>query len=369
LSYTPLEIAAQAGRTMTYYFLLLMAPTPRWMHTISLNVLEQAGWWPVGLGSLVLGVAFWLIVRWWRRAPAAAWFMAFTVLAILPVSNFLPLTFLLAAPYRAAFAGFGLAGVLGWAFSAIIEKAGSTVYRSRTPSPPSIPALPFSLLTFLLVWQVMLSVWGAVQWRSESRIFSRFVEYDPDNIVANYIYSFTFDKENGYEQSAELKEKVLTLMFGSEAWRNGPEAAFALRNDPRILRRAMQNQGTDGDAVAWIVSIYAEAGNMRIKASQMDRAVAIYHAGETLRPRDVGINVGLGYCAGQTGNSAEEIRRMRIALQEDSTKTYAHTRLGYAYAKQGEWSAARDEFAIWLKAEPSNDEAKQALEEANKHLK
>lgn len=362
LSHTPMEIAAQAGRTIAYYALLLIVPTPRWMHTLSLNVLEQSGWWPVALGYLVLGSVLWLIVRWWKRAPAAAWFMAFTILALLPVSNFLPLTFLVAAPYRAAIAGFGLAGVLGWAFSTAIEKIRSASFHSHTPT------LPYSSLALILVWQGGLSVWGAAQWRSESRIFHRFVQYDPDNIVANYIYSFTFDKENSYQQSAELKERALTLIFGSEAWRNGPEAALTMQNDPLVRRRAMQNQGTDRDPLYWIVSLYADAGNMWLKAERMDLALALYHAGESLRPYDAGINVGLGYCAGQSGNSAEEIRRMRIALQADPTRTYAHTRLGYAYGKLGQWSAARDEFAIWLKAEPKSEEARKALEEAKKHL-
>ena len=99
---------ALAGRTMTYYAVLLLMPTERWMHQLSVGTLEHYGVWPILSGYLILFTAVVLMLRSMRRSPACAWFLAFVLTTLLPVCNLLPLPSLVIAPTAPAYPGWEL---------------------------------------------------------------------------------------------------------------------------------------------------------------------------------------------------------------------------------------------------------------------
>src|SRR5258708_305194 len=107
------EMARYFGRTMAYYFLLVAAPAPRWMHTFTLDTLNGFGIWSVLLGFLCAGLLLWLVLS-YRRYPAAAWFALAAFLLLLPVLNLVRAPVFLVTPYRADTAGACVAAILAW---------------------------------------------------------------------------------------------------------------------------------------------------------------------------------------------------------------------------------------------------------------
>ena len=51
------QVIAQFLRTVTYYTLLFVAPTDRWINTMSLGQFAKAGVWPLISGAAIVAVA------------------------------------------------------------------------------------------------------------------------------------------------------------------------------------------------------------------------------------------------------------------------------------------------------------------------
>jgi tetratricopeptide (TPR) repeat protein len=295
---------AQFGHTVAYYTLLLLLPSPRWMHTLSLGALEQAGVWSVLFGFGVTTMALLLFMRWLRREPAAAWFLAFVCLTLLPVSNIVPMPFLLVTPYRAGAAGLGVAALLAWGAvgASGVRRSGSTLDSSVSSSPslplsPSPPLLKGGFAALFILWCAGLTVWGAAQWRDEIHLMRTMVRYDPQSIVARYVLAESYLRQNRAAEAAEPLEKTLTLLFRSSAWRDAESARRAFRTDAGLRNRLRQNQGSERDPRIWLAMIYSRLGYARLAAGDMRGAEEAYRSGAIFDPDDPFIRDGLRYCA------------------------------------------------------------------------
>src|SRR5262249_14444886 len=124
------EMAAYCGRSLSYYFLLLALPTPKWMHTFTLDSLEALGIWSVLLGFICAAILVWLIFS-YKRHPATAWFAAATLVLLLPALNFVKAAVFPVTPYRADAAGACAAAIFAWA---IVRFPANAVVRGLTAS-------------------------------------------------------------------------------------------------------------------------------------------------------------------------------------------------------------------------------------------
>jgi tetratricopeptide (TPR) repeat protein len=360
VEYTFGEWFAQVGRTITHYAGLLLVPEPRGMHTLGLREWEKAGAWPVAAGWLVAGCAVFLLVRWRRVQSTAAWFLGWAVLALLPVSNLIPLPFLLAAPYRAALSQMGIAAVLGWAVAQVLWPEGRERSWRRDWAFPA--------LALVGVWWAVLGNWGSEQWLSEVQVFETFARYDPDNIAAANVLAWRYGSLGRDQEAARTYEKMLTLLFGGTAWRDGAAAARMLRDDRATRRRADQNDGRRGDPSLWIASLYGGAGHGRLRSGDPAAARRLYEEGLKVHPNEAEVNSGMGYLASERGDWEEVVRRMRIALWQNPGHIYAARYLGWALEKGGRWEEALQARRYWLGLEPDSEDAKIALRSLEERL-
>jgi tetratricopeptide (TPR) repeat protein len=333
------------------------------MHWLGLEGFAHAGPWPALFGYLVTAVVIGLLFRWRRRDPAAAWFLLLAVLMLLPVSNLLPLPFLLVASYRAALSWIGISALLGHLLGGALDSPHSSPGHRRA----AYMALPVILAVYS-VWHGGLTVWGAMQWRSEIRIFSRILAYDPGSIVARAVYSDALERNGRHLEAARVEEETLEQIFGSGAWREWRTAEEALRTDPRIAFRTRRNQGSNEDPRIWIVTLYAQLASCLLGAGDHTGAQHALEIGDHIWPNHLRVHLGMGYYAARRGDYAEAIRRYQSALAIDSSSVYAHSGLGYAYAYQLRWPEAAGEFEAWARLEPTSQEAKRMLSSARKEM-
>jgi len=356
---TAMEQLAQAGRILGYYALVLLTPTPTLMHLLSLGPFERAGALSVLFGYAALAGAVALLVRLWQRDRPSAWFLALTLLSLLPVSGFLPLPFLLVAPYRAAIASIGVAALLGSALARLTT-------RERKPSAART-GWAWAGGTLITAYAA-LTIWGAMQWRDEVNLFQRIIRSDPEAVVPPYVIAYMYNGRSDTLDAARMVEATLQNIFRSDAWKDRDSAMKALREDPKVLQRARQNQGMTSDPHLWLASIYNDLGRLYVHLGQNGAALLTYQIGEAIDPKNPDIISGIGYCQAQFGHDSEAVALMRKALAINPDHAYSHEWLGRYYTRTGDWDQAEKELAAWLKAAPDNSEAQTMLQDARTQI-
>jgi hypothetical protein len=323
--YSLSEILRMTGITVTYYALLLAAPALQWMHTLSLGALERTGFWAVGAGYGILTMAALLILRWRKTAPGSVWFLALGVLSLLPVSNLIPMPFLLVAPYRAAVAGIGVAVLTAQGIVAIHTRLSSRFRFSGQ-----------MLAAFIVVWWGGLTIWGVQQWRSEVRLFQAFVHHDPDGIVARYLLADRLLRINRPQETRDLLESCLERMFQSPAWRSKESAWHALQNDRQVQVRVIQNQGSRRPPGEFLAKLYAQLGYARLYYGDISGGRIALEIGERMNPNDPEVNLWLGHYAYNDRDYREAVRRFRLAVNSDPTKKESYLPLIYTLRQLGQ---------------------------------
>lgn len=332
------------GSTVVYYALLLLTPTPRWIHTFSLGVFESGGLWVVAAGYLILALLCALGMRLRRTDPVAAWFLAATGLLLLPVSNLIPMPSLLAAPYRAGVAGLCVAALLGRALAAV-----------RMPEHPRLwrPAWQHALGSLFVLWCIGLSVWGAGRWKNAVTLFSTIVRYDPYCILSNYNLAITYLVRGEREKAVSRLESTLSRLFRSDAWKTPERTLQAIQEDQRILARAQENPSSPVAPRIWLGELFAILGNARLGQGDLAGAKQAFQTGEAVSPDEADINIGLGICAYSVRDYKEAQRRLRKAAAADSRKINAHRILAAVFMDQKQWLAAKREYMQCVRIEPT----------------
>jgi hypothetical protein len=351
---TLIDQLGQAGHILAYYALILTLPTPSLMHLVSLGPFEHVGEPSSLFGYLALAAAVWLLARLFKRNRPAAWFLALTLLSILPVSGFLPLPFLLVAPYRAAIGCIGISALGGQLFA-------SGLPRVNAPNRWRPAAVVGGIF---LVFYISLTVWGASQWRDEVTLFRRIARSDPEAIVPPYVLSFMLAARNDNGGAARQMEAALRNVFGSSAWNRQETAIRAIREDPAVLRRARQNQGSTGDPRLWVATMYNDLAQLYLRVGENAAALAAYQAGEVIDPKNADIASGIGYVYAAAGNYAEALRRMKQAIALNPYHLYSLEWVARYYTNKGQWESAVQALTAWSNADPGNAEAKRLLEDA-----
>ncbi|HXG24393.1 MAG TPA: hypothetical protein VNJ09_07565, partial [Chthonomonadales bacterium] len=343
---------ALAGRTLVYYARLLLAPTPQAMHSLTVIALERAGIWSVLGGYALLALSIALILRWMRRIPAAAWFLALAVLWLLPVSNFVPLSSLIVAPFRASVAGLGIAGVLAWAIALMTPARyvrGHDVEHSRT-SNLSESQVRWGVIArvaaggSIAVWYLWLSLWGVGQWDSQMQVYSTFARYDPGSMYVQEGLIGGLMEAGKVQEARNRAEKFTAWLVGSPAYQSPETAARALKQNPAVLARIHSSNGDKRTPAQALSDLYVLLGYARIECGDRPGALAAFRTGEALCPKSASVNLALGrwYFAQEDWRRAMSYFHASIAAHPRIPAS--RVLLAKSYAALGRWQAALGEF-------------------------
>jgi tetratricopeptide (TPR) repeat protein len=327
----------------------------------SLGSMMRAGAWTIfpGYGLLLLYILLWR--RWMHRAPKAAWFLALSVLVILPVSNLVPIATLTVAPYRAALAGIGVATLLGYALGHLW--IGGLASRR--------PAIGTACVLLGLVYAGgcgALSAWNAMQWSDERQLFSTLARCDPDSLFAR-IHLMTYDLEtNAPKQAGKEAEATLTRLFGSTIWRQ-PEAALrAFHADPAIGAYIRSGLGIQSEPPVWISVLYSRLSSAWLARGDLRSSNACLGGGLLFDNKNVDINLAVGRYDCAVGKYAEAVLYLECAQWAEPDLPATYLLLGQACLAQKQWAQAAAQFQTLIGLQPWLGPAYLGLANAQQHL-
>lgn len=365
-------IGSQASRTAEYYGLLLLTPSMRWMHTLSLGSFVKIGGWSVLGGAAIALGCVWMLTRWRRTVPIAAWWLAFSILNLALVSNLYPVPSMLVAPYRAAVSGLGVAALGGLIFGGWLHQLATRLAARLPMTWPSPMISPNVLAGALAVAPVLWCGWltnrGAACWIDEITIAHRFVQSDPDSISARFNYTSALLTAKRRPEAIRELGLLLDRLYGSAEWRYGGGFRSDLWRKPTVQARIHEVQGTIKSPDSWLADLFAQYGFALLEEKNHDGAALAFQSGVALYPRSTEANLGMAACLSHSGRFPEAIRRLRLVRSLDPQSVEASIRLGAAYAALGKWADARREYQFCVRRQPWAGQAYIELANAEMNL-
>lgn len=333
----PVDQLATAGQAGVYYLLLLLAPSAKWMHTLSLGSLQAAG-----LGVAILGLLVWLgfgvfSLKSARNDPRLGFFALLGFLALLPISNLVPLPSLLVAPYRAGVAGVGIAASL----AILIGLAKPSISRYLMPAA-----------ALWAGWCCWLTGWGAGQWKDPITIFTQISRQDPYSIITRRNLSLDLLRQGRTEDAAQHMQTILTMLYGSDAWKS-PETAYArYRNDAVLRRRVQENQGNEVKPEAWLGELFSQLGYAEAKLKQFPESRSSFRTALLIEPRSARARTALAQYAIFDGDLELAIRHLRVAIAVHPGDPSLYALIAHIYGETGRMDLAEANYTQSIKMQP-----------------
>jgi tetratricopeptide (TPR) repeat protein len=320
------------GPTADYYALLLLTPTPRLIHTMTLHSFQKAGAVGILTGYLMMSLIIALFVRLMRREREAAWCFAGCGLLLLPVSNIYPMTTQTIAAYRAGTAGLFVAAVLGWAFVRLLE-------RGKAAAPKRIKLLMAPVILYA-AWMGCLTLEDDCVWKN-SLMASRAVErYDPESNFAK------LETANAYLEFGHFEPAIIRL--------DKMAARINAMPSTDVSGRGIEWDSRSGLA-DWAAGLYGRAGLLKLSAGDKTTALAVLLKGQALSPQNEQVNAGLATYALLQGDTSRAEGPIRNLLAVQPGLIGLRLRLGKILMQQQRWSEADIEFTQCLAQLPSDD--------------
>lgn len=318
-----------AGWTWVHYTRLLLLPAKPLLQTFSLGGYERTGWPVAALGWSLAAGTVGLFVWWMRSHRASAWFLAWVVLSLLPVSNLTPMWFLLLGPYRAAISSVGVCALLG-------RLGAPGVFGSVRAA-----ALARVAAVALAAWYLGLTLWGLGAWRSDTDLFTAIVRDDPDSVLGRYMLARLLIDRDEADQAAPHVEHMLQWLYRSDAWRRPDAAVRAALTDRALRQRVLQHQGGVNDPRIFLGIVFTQLACGKTSAGDLAGARLCYDIAERLNPGTGDVAVGLGYLAYRERNYPEAEKQFRAALRAKPPRPDALGRLAQTYEAEGRPAEAR----------------------------
>jgi hypothetical protein len=265
---TAAERVQMVGQSLSYYTLVLLFPSSKWLQTYTLGSFADSAWVSTLLGFIVLAAFLWTWLKVLRSDPKLAWFGALLLLSIVPVANIIPPPSLAVAPYRAGLSVLGLAAVIG-----------ILVGRARH----AWVALPFALY---MGWYAFLAYQSVPEWSDQQALFTAITQADPTFLDAKRNLAYTLmsapgDQRANAQAAVVQVEAVLDQIYGSRAWED-PMKAVQLSQQDLTVRHQIQLGKGPMAANEWLSAVFTQLAKARLKSGDergagvaLDTALAI----------------------------------------------------------------------------------------------
>jgi tetratricopeptide (TPR) repeat protein len=316
------------------YTELLLLPNQRAMHALSLDPWNRATPWSVAGGVLIAIGAVVPFAVWMRRDRPLAWMLAATILALLPVSNLLPMPFLLYAPYRAAVASIGVVAILARLLSGL---------RAELQGFRAAPAA--MALACVASWYSMQTVQGIPTFENEPQLFSTVVAYDPDSVVAHYMLAKLASDAGDNKTAAQHLAHILTYIYGSNRWQDPQHALQLFEQDRGVRMRALQNQGQRGDPKPYMASLFRHLGFTRMQMGDTDGALTALETALAWDPRNPELHHGLGWCYAQKAQYERAATHLVQAVNAEPTVERRQL-LAQVFERLGRYQEAAEQWRL-----------------------
>jgi len=299
-------------RVFVYYIKLLVFPlklcvSPTFQ--ISSSFFDLSVILSLSLLLSILVVAFYLSSRYREISFAILWFF----ITLIPVSNILPLTVLLAERF------LYLPSIGFCMLSAIL------IVKIYNSSSRKVTRIIFSLFACLLIsfYLVRIRVASSV-WKDNFTLWSRTVRLSPNSPTVRNNLGLAYEKMGSYSQAVTEYGEAIRLAPGygkhyfhlANAYRGNRQYEEAID----AYRKAIE---IDPE----MVDSYINLGNLYGDIGQYDEAIKTYKDALEIKPNSAEIynNLGIVFC--QKGNYREGIDKFRRALEinpnyEDARKNY-----------------------------------------------
>lgn len=191
--------------------------------------------WPTIAGILIVVSTIWGVVRLWRHHPVPAFGLLWSVVLHIPVSNVIPLGYLMADRYLYMVVP-GLALAVAW----LVQWVFSKIHRAVAPL----------LVAGILIFFAMITWRQNDVWQNHVTLFSRAVEVAPDSADARMMLGSAF---------LEVRQPGLAKVHLLEAVRLNPYLVSAYK----FLGQAEQMLGNTAKAREYFAKYMRYGGGAR----------------------------------------------------------------------------------------------------------
>ena len=327
----------------------------------------------------------------WKRAPIVSFGIAWWGIALLPVSNILPIAIVQADRYLyVPSIGFflALAWACNWGWNMVCNAEGGI-------GKGLAQVIYLGLIAALLGSYGWLTVLRNQDWRNSETLWNATLETHPDSSIALNNLGLIYAEWGEYERAINLYqhllqrhprqdaiERVYTNLGDAYAGNEQFDAAFdayqqSLQADPEYVEAylglARLNTGLRDYAGAARIyelalefepnneRVAEELGKLRFIEGQFDAATALFQQVLNSNPYAMAAYNGLGLCYSNSGQYDNAYLTYQQALAIEPESTLIRNSLGTLYMAQGESEKAIRQFQELLRIEPENVEVRNNL--------
>jgi len=322
--------ALTACRMAFRYAALLVAPvhlSVDWQPGVSYSLSSLAALASVAALAAAVVWAVWALARGSRAAFAVLWFL----IALLPVSNVIPLKALMAERFLyLPSVGF------------CVVAAGAFAMRGRAEHL-------FLLMALCSVFAAR-TVHRNHDWRDDRALFARTVETCPRS------YNAYFNLGGEYGAAGQAQRAVAAYRTAMRIEPRYGDAALRLariHRDQGQLDAALDAYRAAAEVAEHPADIHNEIGNLLYLKGELGGAAEAYRRALGLDPRHSQAHFNLGCVHLKKGDLPEAVSAFRAHLRVRPLDAEAHNCLGHAFSRLGDWPKAVDAYQAALKLNPN----------------
>jgi tetratricopeptide (TPR) repeat protein len=329
----------------------------------------------------------------WKRARLVFLGIGWFFMALLPVSNIIPISTVKADRYLyLPSVGFFL--VIAW----LLARGWTFLQERKVAFAPFTKLLPVGY--WMMVAMIVFSyAWSTVQrnrdWKDSETLWAATLETTPNSPIALNNLGLIYTEQGLYEKAIALYEQVLDLypdiekieqVYGNlasayigqqkydqaldyfqKSLEANPEYEPAYLGLGRVSMELGQYDNAAGiyrQALALhpqSEAVYNQIGNLSVVQGKYDDAIVHYQKAIALNPFYLEAYNGLGLCYAGKGDLNNALVIFQQALRIDPDSPVIRNSLGSLYMQQGETSKAIKEFQQSLARDPQNIEVRNNL--------
>lgn len=308
--------------------------------------------WPA-LGVLAAGLLVALLVWWWRRAPLAAFGVAWFLVTVLPVVDLVPFSLReMALTNRYLYLpSVGISLLLALGITTLMGPVADRAVRPRRLAAWG------ALIVLLTVYPWYLLRYAPV-WQNDLTLYGRMVQAAPGSLMANFNFGFALLRANDLPRGTAALER-------------------AVRLDPRlprpraILALAYVLQGRTDDGFRIFDALASEGPTEReyyvsrtaahLFMGEWQEALVVAEDGARRFPGEADLAHWLGTALEKAGRPTEAMEKYRQAIALRPDLYQAEEALGHLLAQSGRTDEAVQHFLRSAKIRPDRVQPIRAL--------